>query len=50
MNVDLDMRNTVSSLAQDEAWNSTLLHDYKNPAGLFHTDQEIDDMIELLSK
>lgn len=50
LSLDVEMKNTNSPLANDEAWNSIKINDLKNPQNLFNSNEELNQLIAIMSK
>jgi hypothetical protein len=49
LTLDIEIKNTNSPLANEEAWNSIKLDDMKNPRGLFTSNEELNEIISLMN-
>ena len=50
LTLDMEAKNINSPLASEEAWHSIKLSEFKNPQKLFNSNDELNELILLLSK
>jgi hypothetical protein len=50
LSLDIEIKNTNSATANEEAWNLVHLNEFKNPLNLFTSNDELNELIAVLSK